>query len=887
MTRNSNSLPSWALSLLERIVPYRNRDVVIGDFAEIFYYVAREDGWLPAIRWYLWQFMRSLPSFVMNGFSVGGSMVGSYVKVAVRNLSKRKFYAALNIGGLAIGMAVCLLILQYVVFETSYDSFHENADNLYRVNLGSYQEGELISQDPYTFHAIAPLILETVPEIERVVRIHPSYGTATVRILDGTDAPVSFRESGVGFVDAEFATMFTYSPSIGDAAVTLDSKGTAVLSKSAVRRFFGDSDPIGRIIDVRGWVDGEYTVGAVIEDMPTNSHIRFDIMLPIEDLIENENGQYAETDGWSWTNFVTYVQLGSGADISAVEKKIVTVVDASRAESRGGRTSSASIELQPIQRIHLYSDTEDMFSANAAYKTVLFLSIIGIFILLIAWVNYVNLTTARAVERAREVGIRKASGAKRSQVFSQFLVESLFLNLVALVLAVAAAHYALPLLNELVGVSIPTTIWQSKLVWIGLIGIFGVGAIVASLYPSLVLSAFQPISVLKGKYGSGVAGTRLRKGLVVFQFALSISLISGMYIVYEQVQYLRGVDLGFNLDQTLVVQRPSIIDNDEEYRSNREIFTSRALELASISNAAMSTSIPGGGYNLGTIFRRESVPDTEVLPVNVVWVNDTFIDTYKFELIAGRNFQADNETDRELGVLVNEKTVDVLGYDSNEAAIGGRIVFGRSSPAVILGVLRDFSWMSAKSELSPVVLSYSEGGAWYSFRIGTQNLGSTIDDLEGFYSELFPGNTFDYFFADEHFDELFLVEERLQTLVSLFAAFAILVAALGLVGLSALTASQRIKEISIRKVLGASDFGIARLLTGHFALLVIIGVALAVPAVYFVADGWLNEFAVRISLSAEQFLIPGLIVLMMALLSSGFHVFRVAHANPIEGIRSD
>lgn len=877
-------LPGWAVWLLSRLVPSRNREVVLGDFAEIYRAIAAADGPARARRWYIWQVFKSIPAFLSDGFYFGGVMVGNYFKIAARNLGKRKFFSALNIGGLAIGMAVCLLIFQYVAFETSYDTFHAKGEHLYRVYLTDIVEGgSPSSTSGHTWWKLGPEVEAAVPEVEAVARFHPSYGTVIIAHEDETGHRSVNREGDVlAFVDPAFLSLFSFPLVQGDPATALQEPGTILLSASMARKYFGEDNPVGKVLDVRSWIGDTHTITGVFEDIPANSHFKFDFLIPIDGLLQS--GQYREADGWSWTNFVTYLQLRPGANTEVVSRKITDVIRANNVSDLEENPELAA-GLQPIEAIHLYS-AWDTSGQGGSYKTVYFFSLVGLFILFIAWINYINLSTARAMERAKEVGVRKVVGARKTQVVAQFVLESALVNFLALIVAFGLAVWGLPYLNQLAGVNILPSVWADPKVWGGVVGIFGVGAVLSSLYPAFVLSSFQPVSVLKGRIRRFAAHDRLRKVLVVSQFVASIALLTGTYAVYTQVNYMRELDVGYRLDQVLVVQRPGIIDDAEQYVEARTAFKEEVVKLAGVQNVATSSQVPGNGHNLRTSARRESVAAVDAVPVQVTWIQENFVDTYGLEIVAGRNFSEDLQADLDDGVLINEWGVHALGFDSNEAALGQTVVFsGGESTAVIVGVLKDFHWMSVKEEPGAILFALTRGGGYYSLQLAGGRLDETLAAVEQIYTEVFPGNLFEYHFADQFFDEQYKADQRFGALFGLFAVFALLVACLGLIGLAAYTVAQRTKEIGIRKVLGASSRGIMGLLLAEYVKLVAVALLVATPLMVIAIDAWLAGFAARIDLSVQLFLIPGLTVLMIALLTVGFHTLRSALSDPVKSLR--
>jgi len=812
-------------------------------------------------------------------------MFRNYLRIAVRNLVKRKFYAGLNIGGLAIGMGICLLILQFVAFETSFDLYHSRADDIYRVNIKVLNGDELSSHDQYSWHAMAGVIRNDIPEAEEVARVHPVYGSATVTLPD--DDGSTFKTGDFAYVDPAFFKMFDYTIVAGDPVAALESPTGIVLTRAGAERFFGTIDVIGNQINVYSWLNEQYTVGAVVEDHTGNSHLTSTMFAPLQPLIDADSGQYADDAGWSWSNFLTYVLLRSDADPDQVNSKISQAVYAANEEGWISRDRGVETDIQAIADIHLYSAFGDQYEDTGAYQSVLFVGIIGLFVLVIAWLNFINLSTSRAMERAREVGIRKASGARRNQVTAQFVVESLFTNAISLVLALVFAWYGTPWLNELAGTSVSTEIWKNTRLWIILISFFGIGSLLASLYPAFFVSRFQPATILSGELSTSGKGARIRQGMVVFQFALSIALLSGTWIVYSQIQHLRGVDPGFQMDQILVVERPAVIEDVPVYVSDRTAFFEAVRENSSVELATNSTMIPGGGYNMSTTSRKESTAPEDGFVVRAFWIGNEFLETYDIDLLAGRHLDADSEYDQEFASVINMSAARSYGFESAEEAINNRVIVGDGTPSDIVGVVGDFNWMSAKEAATPLLMFPTRGGSFFSLKLAAGSITSTLPWIETLFRDTFPGNAFEYHFGDERFDELYREEVRLMNLVTVFAFFALIVAALGLIGLAALTAARRKKEISVRKVLGAGHVTIARLMTGHFVILVAVATALAIPAVWFVANNWLDQFGSRMSLSIGLFILPALVVFGVSILASSYHTWRLSTSNPIDGIRAN
>ncbi len=815
-------------------------------------------------------------------------MLRNYFRVSLRNLSKRKFFSALNIGGLAIGMAACLLIFQYVVFEHSFDDFHEKRDTIFRLNLTVVEDGEPTTAET-TFSATGPTFARELPDIVSFARFHPNDREATLSFTDSDGERRVFREAGLAYVDPNFLELFSFPLIRGEKQSVLSEPRSMIISESVARKYFGVENPVGRVIELHAWSKGDYTITGVFDDVPSNSHLQFDYLMPLGDLLDDEEGQYRQSDGWNWLNFITYVQLHPGADAELVGIKGSEVINAHNRRRLEESHRSFQVTFQPLEEIHLHSDFESELSSwsSGSRQTVYFFTVVALFILALAWVNYINLSTARAIERAKEVGVRKAVGALRGQVAMQFLFESAIVNLLALLLAVGLTVLGLPFLNQLAGTSIDLSVWNNPWLYVSFVLVFGLGSLMAGLYPAFVLSAYQPGIVLKGGSVAGTGHHRLRKALVVFQFAASVALLVGTYVVYSQVQYIRGFDLGLDLDSILVVKRPTIIEEGSSRRVLREIFKSSLERQASIRFVATSNTVPGGGFPWGTSLRRKGAPESEREDAYVTWINYRFLETYDLKLIAGRNFSKEFPSDRGQSVVINETAARALGFSSAEQVIGQQIELGNAEEKVVIviGVLKDFNWMSAKKEVSPIVFDLTPAGWYYSLKIETSDLAETLDQVRSIYDSIFPGNPFDYFFADRFFYQQHRADQQFSALLGVFSLLALLVACLGLVGLSAHSASQRTKEIGVRKALGARSIEIMRLMMADTVKLVAVAIVLATPFVYVALGRWLDNFPVHIDLTVWVFVVPGIAVLLIAFLTTGYHTARVASKNPVESLR--
>lgn len=811
-------------------------------------------------------------------------MLKSHLTLAIRNLFKRKLYSFINIFGLAVGVAVCLVILKYVDFELSYDTFHKNAPNIYRTSTTYYQNGDLRGTAVISSYALGPSLMADIPEVERYIRTHPMYGGAVVSYIRTDGDPSTFHEDNIQFADSTFMDVFTFQAIQGDLNTAMDRPNSVILTKTMASKYFAkEEDPLGKVLKVSGgWADGEYEVTAVIEDVPQNSHFTFDFLFPIHNLLKS--GQYLQDDGWGWNNFVTYVELNSHADPKAVEAKLPAFVEKYRGKDLAESNGKQVLNLQPILSIHLSPGMDYETSATVSTDTIYFFVIISIFILAIAWVNYINLSTARAMERAREVGIKKSIGALKSQLISQFLFESVLVNLLGIVLATLMAVGLLPVLGEIVNKDLVFDFSDPRF-WFILFGLFMAGSIVSGLYPAFVLSSFRITTVLKGGAEKNSGGFSLRKALVVFQFASSLLLIAGTFAIYKQIVFMRDQDKGLTMEQMLIVNGPSVLEGKNP-KERLITLKNQLREIPGVLNVATSAAIPGAGYNWGTGMRRDGAPLEDDKDGRVVWIDPDFIETYGITVLAGRTFNRDIVSDMR-SVLVNEAALKTFGLGDPENALKERIILG-SDTAAILGVLKNYHWNSLKIEHEPWLFKADTiSRRNFSLHLSGANIQSTIAQVETKYREAFPGNPFDYFFLDDFFNSQYKAEQQFASIFSLFALLAILIACLGLFGLASFTTTLKLKEIGIRKVLGASVTSIVSLLSWQFFKLVFVATAIAIPLTWYGIDKWLSNFAYRIGLGWDLFVVPMLILALLALGTVSTQIFRGANINPARILRTE
>ncbi|HEX5170478.1 MAG TPA: FtsX-like permease family protein, partial [Cyclobacteriaceae bacterium] len=733
-------------------------------------------------------------------------------------------------------------------------------------------------------YAQGPALLADVPEVKTYVRTHPMYGGAVISYERPSGDPSTFHEdNNIQFVDSTFLDVFTYQSIQGNLSTALDNPSSVVITKRIAEKYFGkDEDPIGKVLKVSGgWSDGDYEVSAVI-DVPENSHFQFDFLFPIHKLLTNN--QYTHDNGWGWYNFITYVELQPQTDARRVEEKLPAFIDKYLGEEQAKSNRKSILTLQPIREIHLRPGLEYESSATVSVNTIYFFVVISIFILAIAWVNYINLSTARAMERAREVGIKKAVGAYKSQLIAQFIFESILVNLLGVLFALLIAMMLLPLLGQIVNKDFSFDFSDPRL-WLILFGLFFLGSTVSGAYPAFVLSSFKPTEVLKGQAEKMTGGLSLRKVLVVFQFASSMILIAGTFAVYRQITFMRAKDKGLTMEQMLIVNGPSVVDR-QTAKERLITLKNKLKQVPGVINVTTSGAIPGGGYNWGTGMRKDGAQAEESKNGSVVWVDPDFIDTYGITILAGRAFDPSISSDMD-AVLVNEAALTSFGLGTPENALNERMILGDDTTA-ILGVLKNYHWNSLKTEHTPFLFKADTiSRRCYSIHLNGANMQEAIKKIEAEYKEAFPGNPFDYYFLDDFFNSQYKDDQQFAKIFSLFAALAIIIACLGLWGLASFSTTQRLKEIGIRKVLGASIRSILSLLSWQFMKLVIVASLIALPLTWYGIDSWLGNFAFRVGLQWDIFVVPVLILIFIALSTVSVQIFRGASINPARILRSE
>lgn len=807
-------------------------------------------------------------------------MLKNYLKTAWRNIMRHKAYSGINIVGLSIGIAACLLILQYVAYELSYENFQVNKDRIYRVRQDRYDNGKLSTQWAAGAFGVGNAFKDAIPEIEDYVKLVQN-GSVTA---DVNNEPMKVEK--VFFASGSFFNIFTYPLIQGDKKTALKEPFTAALSESSAKKIFGTTNVIGKSLELNR--NSNYKITAVYKDAPANTQLKPDLLLSYATFVKwntDSAGNGPET-AWEWDGCLTYLLLRQGTDPVIVEKKFPPIAEKFVGADMKKYNSAVTYLLQPLASIHLYSHYMMEPEPNSDGETIYLLLGIAFFIVIIAWVNYINLATARAITRAREVGVRKAVGSQKKQLVFQFLSESALLNGFAIMLAMLIVLIAIPGFNRLSGQQLSFSLFGKTNFWLGLIGLFIVGVFFSGLYPAFVLSGFRPIEVLKGKMDGTKQSSLLRKSLVVFQFAASLFLLIGTVTVYRQIQFMRKQSLGLNIDQTLVVNSP-MVGIDSTFLQKMTAFKQALQQQSSIHDIAVSTSIPGEpvGWNAGGI-KLVGTDESTQKQYRVIGVDYDYIKTYGLKIIAGRPFSKQYGTDNH-AVIFNRKGIEQLGFTKPDESLGKKIDFW-GQQYVIAGVTENFHQQSLREAYEPLILRLiPDVNGYLSVKTSTADMKKTIATVKAEWKKFFTGNTFEYFFLDEHFDQQYKADQRFGQVFTLFTCLAILVACLGLFGLASFTTLQRTKEIGIRKVLGASVVTILRLLFREFTWLLMIAFVVAAPIAWFTTSNWLRGYAFRIDLQWTYFVLPFITIILIALITVSFQSIRAAMTNPVKSLRTE
>ena len=806
-------------------------------------------------------------------------MFKNNLKIAVRNLLKYKFYSFINITGLAIGIATCLLILLFVQDELNYDKYNTKADRIYRVIADMKLGGNSINTTNIGAPAAQTLVSD-FPEVEKAVRIQK---TGNWFIQYGER---SFKETNIIKADSTLFDIFTIPFLYGNPKTALSKPNTLVLSKKMAYKYFGNEDPVGKVLKLNNSKD--YLITGVFKDIPSDSHFHADFILSLQ--IKHGGGN----DYWlSNMSYVTYLLLQKNYNYKNFEAKLPMVVEkyiGPEIERFTGKSmkdflkegNKAGLYLQPLTYIHLHSNLMSELEPNGDIKYVIIFSAVAVFILLIACINFMNLSTASSSQRAKEVGIKKVLGSERKDLIKQFLTESIVMSLIATILALLIIQFALPFFNNLSGKELTISYLSNYQFLTGILVLTLFIGILAGSYPALFISSFKPVSILKGKIRTGSKSGFLRSSMVVFQFAASIIMITATTIVFNQLHYIQSKKLGFNKEHEIVIHDAYILGKQVQSFKNEVVGDSRII------SGTIANTLPAeeSGNSNGTI-RDRNINDEKMTSMQSWDVDYDYIPTLGMKIIKGRNFSKEFGSDSS-AVIINEAVAKQFEWDD---PIGKRLSQYTShgdDPLTtyhVIGVVKNFHYESLKNSIAPVILFLRPSSYYSVFRFKGENTADVINFIKDKWQKFAPGSPFEYSFLDKDFDNLYKAEQKIGDIFSVFAFLAIFIGCLGLFGLAAFTAERKTKEIGIRKVLGAGVPGLIYLLSKEFTKLIFLAFVISVPVAYYFMNNWLEDFAYRIDISVWVFVLSGGIALAIALATVSYHAIKAAIANPIEALR--
>lgn len=807
---------------------------------------------------------------------INQGMFRNYFKIGTRTLLNHKLYTFINVVGLAFGLAAFLLISEYVRFELSYDSFHEKSDQIYRLSTIEVINGNVDAKDAMAFYPAAKVLQEELPEIQ-LQTTSKKFDEFVISLGDDV-----FREKGVISADSNFLKVFSYDVLKGSRETMFNEPNSIVLSESKARFYFGEEEALGQTLQIKGELNEVFKVTGILADIPDNTHYKFSVAISDKSIA----GTY-DYDTWDYNNYYAYLVMDQNTDFEALKPKLESL-----SKKYTGENSNAVFDLYPIQDIHLNSDYTFEPELPGNERAVSFMLVISIFILIIAWINYINLSTARAVERAKEVGLRKVIGAYKSQLILQFLFESLLVNFIAALFAICIAEISLTYFHQLIGTVLTDHVWNYVPFMESLVIFFVLGTIVSGFYPALVLSGFKPILVLKGKFSNSKSGVMLRKGLVVFQFAASIVLIAGTFTVNKQVKFMQSKNIGISIDYVIGFKLPEPEDDDEEAHYNKiESFKEELRSHNAVETVGATSNMPGGdGSDINSttgqiwiVGMTEPVKGTTYIQFN----DDHFLDAVDMQLLAGRDFDRDRKSDSS-AIMVNEAFMRKFNIHEAAEILDEQIMFGsdeNNDKYRMIGIVKDFNRTTLKSSVEPTIYIPSLSPPNAVVELNSENYRDGINFIETKWKEFYPETPLDYTYLDDRFATLYQQDTRFGEVFMLFSVLAILIATLGLFGLTSFMALQRTKEVGVRKVLGASVGSIIAIFYKDFLLLLAVSAILGLPIVYYSMNFWLENYAFRIDFPWTLSILSVFIVVGFALLTVGYQTYKVAVLNPANTLK--
>jgi putative ABC transport system permease protein len=799
-------------------------------------------------------------------------MIRNYFKISWRNLVKNRTFALLNIGALGISLAACLTIYFWIKHEQSYDTSGANAERVFRVALKLELENQPVKEFASTAPPLLPALVKDFPQIEAGVRLTPDNPLIKVN-------SERFFTSRFFYADSTFFEVFGYPLLRGDPHTVLQQVNAAVITESIAKKYFGHKSPLGQIITLNDTVP--VTITGVAKDLPPTNHFSFDIVVSMQ-LQEKQLGPDV-MKAWWFDSFYTYILLKNAGDAPGLDKKIAGIIDKYNAKQNKEFGLKGTQFLQPLKCIHLHSDLRGELNPGGSYKSLQILGWIAAFLLLVACINYINLTTATSFKRAKEIGVKKVAGASFSQLMIQFLTESILIVFIATGAALVITILCLPLFNKLAGTEVDlnpniSTVFVSGLLLFSLL--LGIGA---GFFPAFYLSHIKPLITIRKAFIKPGVSFSLRKALVVFQFSITIVLIIATIIALQQLHYMQTRDLGFTKDQVVTIP----LRNQAESTA-KELLKKEFTGVPGITEATSSSSTPGNGLANITVVP-EGVPKNQTQTMGTLIVDFDFFKTYDLKTVAGRSFSKEYGTDSS-NFILNEAAVKDLGWGNAERAIGKNFNWGGDKDGKIIGVVKDYHFTSLQQKVQPMVMHILPDWFWYgtiSVKVPARRTKETIQSLKAGWDKVLPGHPFDYTFLDENFNRQYKAEQQLGNLSAIFSVLIVIISCMGLLGLTIVAVSQRTKEIGVRKALGASVSHVATLVSKDFVKLVLIAVIIASPIAWWLMSLWLKDFAYRTNIKWWVFGVAGLLAIIIALITVSFQAIKAAIANPVKSLRTE
>ena len=835
-------------------------------------------------------------------------MIKNYFLVTLRNLKRNKSFSLINIAGLAIGLSACMLLWQYVRFESSYDQFHRHADRLYRVSSNTFRGTSIVGGNAPIAPAVAPAMKADFPEVIdfcRLVKTSLFTGDLTSFFANSlefsyehhTEGLIAFNEEHVWFSDASFFKMFSFPLKAGNSIDALKTPNSVVITESIAQKYFGNEPALGK--EIRLNREMVLKITGVLQDIPQNSHLQFDILISFSTMKQRIGDGYQL---WDWPVFYSYLLLAPGTNVSTLDAKVPAFMKKYRGQNNEGEYHQRFF-LQPIKDIHLRSQLGEEQSVNGNERTVYFLSILAAFILVVAWINYINLSTAKAMERSKEVGLRKTVGASRSQLVVQFLFDAAIINVLAFLFAAFIVILAWPWFESLVGKQMSEVLLQNRFMGGASQGLFIVllflfGVVFVGSYPALLLSSFNPAQVLKGKFFKSPTGLKLRKLMISFQYVLAVLLVAGSVTIYLQLSFMQSQDPGFAKDQMLVLEAPAVYDSLAGSKIN--YFKNTILQIPEVTNVTASNDVPGRMMVEGSSVYQKSSDVSKNFFANIPSIDTSFLSTYKIRLLEGRMFNEHEMMNfrrrgnqESIPVMVNEEFVKQMDLKDHKDALNEKLIFWwgpEERQAEIIGITANHHQVYFKERVLPVMYVQPQWVGWKYFSVHIKKNSSmqqTISSVEAAYLKAFPDNPFSYFFLDEFFDRQYNQDRQFGKIFTVFTFLAIFVTCLGLLGLSIFSVTQRTKEMGIRKVLGASASLILVLFSKDFLKILFISYLITLPVIYWAGEQWLQNFSFRIPLGWQIFVLPLVLLIIITLATIGVISFRSLFETPVKALRQE